>query len=123
MTGVPMFKENIVRDLEKLKRRQLFRSTLLLLILIGVVEMSVMFLVHPLVVSDLTEAVIDAVLLVLILLPFIYLLFIKPVVSETEHSLNDSLQVSDDLVRAMPAGIYIYSFQRVRERLSPRLSK
>lgn len=118
-----MFKENIVRDLEKLKRRQLFRSTLLLLILIGVVEMSVMFLVHPLVVSDLTEAVIDAVLLVLILLPFIYLLFIKPVVSETEHSLNDSLQVSDDLVRAMPAGIYIYSFQRVRERLSPRLSK
>jgi len=105
-----MFNEDSLSDLERMRRAQILRSTILLLLLIGAVEVAVMLLIHPLGVPDIAEAAIDAVLLVIILIPFIYRLLVRQAVSETENSLIASLQLSDDLVRAMPAGIFIYDF-------------
>lgn len=105
-----MFKELAASKLKSVKREQLIKSTLILLVLIGFIELAVMFLIHPLNLSESIEALIDAFLLVTLLTPCIYWLFVKRSASVAEQSLYDSLELSDNLVKAMPAGIYIYEF-------------
>lgn len=85
-----MDSQRTVTTRDQLQRKQILRAFFLYLVAIATVELGIILFIEELGFAWLTQAIFDAVTLIIVLLPVSYFLILKPVLAQLQQALHQS---------------------------------